>query len=271
MAAGTALAAAVAIAACGGSSSSNGGKAASGGKLSGSIDVWIMDPGSPKLQGVVKAYGTAFQAAHPGTTVNIEFVPWAQAHDKFTTAIAGGKVPDVAEMGTTWTPEFAAQGAFQQMPKPEGGQYVSSLVDAATYQGKMWGKPWYAGARALIYRKDILQKAGVTPPKTWQDLQADAAAIKAKVGGIYPIGYTGLTEHMYLPTIWQAGGQIATESGDTWKSALNSPGGGGDPVLHRLLQEGLRAEGGHRLGGARRPDRVRQRRHRDADRRRLDL
>jgi N,N'-diacetylchitobiose transport system substrate-binding protein len=224
MAAGTALAAALAIAACGGGSSSdNGGKAASGGKLSGSIDVWIMDPGSPKLQGVVKAYGTDFQAAHPGTTINIEFVPWAQAHDKFTTAIAGGKVPDVAEMGTTWTPEFAAQGAFEQMPKPSGGQYVSSLVDAATYQGKMWGKPWYAGARALIYRKDVLQKAGVSAPKTWQDLQSDAAAIKSKVPGIYPIGYTGLSEHMYLPTIWQAGGKIATENGDTWKSALNSP------------------------------------------------
>jgi N,N'-diacetylchitobiose transport system substrate-binding protein len=171
----------------------------------------------------VKSFGTAFESAHPGTKVNIEFVPWAQAHDKFTTAIAGGKVPDVAEMGTTWTPEFAAQGAFEEMPKPSGGQYVSSLVDAATYQGKMWGKPWYAGARALIYRKDVLQKAGVSVPKTWQDLQADAAAIKAKVPGIYPIGYTGLTEHMYLPTIWQAGGQIATESGDTWKSALNSP------------------------------------------------
>jgi N,N'-diacetylchitobiose transport system substrate-binding protein len=28
---------------------------------------------------------------------------------------------------------------------------------------------------------------------------------------------------MYLPTIWQAGGQIATQDGDTWKSALNSP------------------------------------------------
>ena len=59
-----------------------------------------MDPGSPKIQGVVKQYGTDFEAAHPGTKVDIQFVPWAQAHDKFVTAIAGGKVPDVAEMGT---------------------------------------------------------------------------------------------------------------------------------------------------------------------------
>jgi N,N'-diacetylchitobiose transport system substrate-binding protein len=53
---------------------------------------------------------------------------------------------------------------------------------------------------------------------------AAAKAIEAKVGGdVYPVGFTGLSEHMYLPTIWQAGGQIATQDGDTWKSALNSP------------------------------------------------
>ena len=144
-----------------------------------------MDPGSPKIQSVVKGYGTAFEAQHPGTKVNIEFVPWAQAHDKFTTAIAGGKMPDVAEMGTTWTPEFADQGASSR-PRSPSGKYVSSLVDAATLDGKVWGKPWYAGARALIYRKDVLEKAGVKPPKTWDELLAASKAIKAKVPGIYP-------------------------------------------------------------------------------------
>ena len=28
---------------------------------------------------------------------------------------------------------------------------------------------------------------------------------------------------MYLPTIWQAGGEIATQDGESWKSALNTP------------------------------------------------
>jgi N,N'-diacetylchitobiose transport system substrate-binding protein len=28
---------------------------------------------------------------------------------------------------------------------------------------------------------------------------------------------------MYLPTIWQAGGEIATQDGETWKSALDTP------------------------------------------------
>jgi N,N'-diacetylchitobiose transport system substrate-binding protein len=222
-------AAAAVIAGCGGGDdNSSSSKSTTGGtqaaKLSGSIDVWIMDPGSPAVQKVVKQYGTDFQAKHPGTTVNIEFVPWAQAHDKFVTAIAGGKVPDVAEMGTTWTPEFADQGGLVEQPKLKAGDYVSSLVDAATLDGKVYGKPWYAGARALIYRKDILDKAGIAkPPTNWDEMMAAAKQIKSKVPNVYPVSYTGLSEHMYLPTIWQAGGQIATQDGDSWKSALNSP------------------------------------------------
>jgi N,N'-diacetylchitobiose transport system substrate-binding protein len=224
-AAAFAVIAALVVAGCGGSDDNGSASSSGGGKVSGTITTWIMDPGSPKLQGVIKDYATQFEAQHKGTTVKIEFVPWAQAHDKFTTAIAGGKVPDVAEMGTTWTPEFADEGAFESVPKSASGEYVSSLVDAATLDGKIYGKPWYAGARALIYRKDILKKAGVQPPKTWDDMEAAAAAIKAKGGGIYPFASNGLSEHYYLPTIWQAGGEIAKQDGDTWKAALNSPEG----------------------------------------------
>ena len=217
---------AVVVAACGGSDDKQtGDKAAASGKLSGSISVWIMDPGSPKIQGVVKQYGTDFVAAHPGTKVDIQFVPWAQAHDKFVTAIAGGKVPDVAEMGTTWTPEFADQGGLVEQPKISKGDYVSSLVDAATLNGKVYGKPWYAGARALIYRKDMLEKAGVTAAEDLgrDDGRGQGDQVQGRRRASIPVSFTGLSEHMYLPTIWQAGGQIATQDGETWKSALNSP------------------------------------------------
>jgi N,N'-diacetylchitobiose transport system substrate-binding protein len=225
--AASALVGLLAIAGCGGSDDEgeSGGQSA-GGALSGEITTWIMDPGSPKLQEVLKGYATEFQAKNPDAKVNIEFVPWAQAHDKFTTAIAGGKVPDVAEMGTTWTPEFADQGAFEPVPAAGSGEYVSSLVDAATLDDEVWGKPWYAGARALVYRKDVFKKAGIdAPPKTWDELATAAQAIKEKGGGIYPLAFNGLTEHYYLPTIWQAGGEIATQDGDTWKAAVDTPEG----------------------------------------------
>ena len=219
-----ALAGVLALAGCGGDDDDEGSAAQpAAGELSGTVTTWIMDPGSPKLQEVLNGYATDFEAEHPGTDVKIEFVPWAQAHDKFTTAIAGGKVPDVAEMGTTWTPEFADQGAFEPVPAAGEGEYVSSLVDAATLDEEVWGKPWYAGARALMYRKDVLEQAGVEVPTTWEELKTAAEAIKEKGGGIYPVAFNGLTEHYYLPAVWQAGGEIATQDGDSWKAALNMP------------------------------------------------
>ena len=204
----------------------------------GSISVWIIDPGSPKIQGVVKQYGTDFEAAHPGTKVDIQFVPWAQAHDKFVTAIAGGKVPDVAEMGTTWTPEFADQGGLVEQPKISKGDYVSSLVDAATLNGKVYGKPWYAGARALIYRKDMLEKAGVEPPKTWDEMMAAAKAIKSKVGGgVYP-GLLHRAERAHVPADDLAGRRADRHAGrrDVEVGAELARGGQGARLLRVVLQ-----------------------------------
>ena len=46
----------------------------------------------------------------------------------------------------------------------------------------------------------MLEKAGVEPPKTWDDVMAAAKAIKSKVGGdVYPVGFTGLSEPVLGP------------------------------------------------------------------------
>ena len=249
---------------CGGDDDEGEDNAATGsGNLAGEIETWIMDPGTPELQEVFKGYVSDFQAANPGAKVNLQFVPWAQAHDKFTTAIAGGAGPDVAEMGTTWTPEFAALGAFNEVPASDG-EYVSSLVDAGSVDDVAYGRPWYAGARAFIYRKDVFDKLGLQAPASWDDIEAAAATIKAEGGGIYPIGVTGLTEHYYLPTVWQNGGEIAEEADGTWKSDMAQPEAVEAIEFYtEPLQAGVRTEGGDHVGGAGRPHGVHQRQGRD--------
>ena len=163
----SALMGALVLAGCGGDDD-DGGEASSGsakGGISGSITTWIMDPGSPKLQEVLNGYAEDFSAKHPEAEVKIEFVPWAQAHDKFTTAIAGGKVPDVAEMGTTWTPEFADQGAFEAVPPAGSGDYVSSLVDAASSTRRL-GQPGTPG-RARIPQGRAEEGPRGQAPEKW--------------------------------------------------------------------------------------------------------
>jgi ABC-type glycerol-3-phosphate transport system substrate-binding protein len=40
--------------------------------------------------------------------------------------------------------------------------------------GVTYGIPWYAETRVLMYHKDLLEKAGVQPPTTWDEWGAAA-------------------------------------------------------------------------------------------------
>lgn len=194
-------------------------------ELSGDLSVWIMEPGNEEVQATLDGFGEDFEALHDGVTVTIDYVPWANAHDQFVTAIAGGQVPDLAEMGNTWTPEFAELGAFAPVEPPAGVEFVEGLAQSATIDGVTYGYPWYAGARALIYRTDVFDDAGVVVPTTWDELLVAGDAIEAAVDGIAPIRAAGAYQHMFQPLIWNAGGDIATQEGETWAPGFDTDAG----------------------------------------------
>ena len=68
--------------------------------------------------------------------------------------------------------QIAASGALA--PLDEFGLsadgYAKGVVDASTYKGKLYGLQPITNTIALFYNKDILAKAGVEPPKTWDEL-----------------------------------------------------------------------------------------------------
>jgi len=200
---------------CGALTPSAGSRSAGG-----PLQVWIMEPGAPELRAFFTSATAQFEAAHPGMRVSVQFVPWASAHDQFVTAIGGGQTPDVAEMGSTWTPEFADIGALE--PVDLTGRYVPSLVDAATLGGKVYGVPWYAGARALIYRADVLRSLGLAAPATWNDLLTVGRAIRDQAR-MPAFGVAGNAEHYVLPMVWQNGGEIAERKDGVWRSGMSSP------------------------------------------------
>ncbi|MPZ52289.1 MAG: extracellular solute-binding protein [Acidimicrobiia bacterium] len=183
-----------------------------------------MEPGNDEVQRVVDETAAAFEEQNEGTSVEIQYVPWASAHDQFVTAIGGGQVPDVAEMGTTWTAEFAELGGLAPVEGGLGDEYVESLVEAGTVDDTAYGYPWYAGARALIYRTDIFEEASVEVPETWEDLITVSQTI-AESTDVAPIHIAGVYTHMMVPMIWQAGGEIATLEGDTWTPGVDTEAG----------------------------------------------
>ena len=118
------------------------------------------------------------------------------------------------------TPEFADIGALESAEIT--GRYVPSLVEGATVDGKVYGVPWYAGARALIYRADVLTSLGLPVPATWSDLVTVGRAIRDRTH-MAAFGVAGNAEHYVLPMVWQNGGEIAYRKGGVWRSGMSSP------------------------------------------------
>ncbi len=157
----------------------------------------------------------------------MQFVPWAEAHDKFVNSIAGGTSPDVAEVGTTWTPEFADAGALADLSDAVDSagldsDLVPGLAEAGTVDGELYGMPWYAGVRSVVYRTDVFEKAGVKPPTTWDELVSVGDTLKAKDPKMITFPVPGDSEYGVYPFIWGNKGAIAEQDGDSWKSEIDS-------------------------------------------------
>jgi N,N'-diacetylchitobiose transport system substrate-binding protein len=216
-------ASALAVAGCG-SSPDTGGAAGGEGRT---LTVWIMEGTNPDARPFFDELTTAFRN-QTGASLDVQFMPWASAHDRFVTSIAGGTTPDVAEVGTTWTGEFGEAGALADLaPRVQqaglGNGLVDGLVEAGTVGNALYGMPWYAGVRSIVYRTDVFAELGLKPPTTWDELVQVGQAIKAAKPDMVPFPIAGDNEYGVYPFVWGAGGEIATQNGATWASALDSP------------------------------------------------
>jgi multiple sugar transport system substrate-binding protein len=116
-----------------------------------------------------------FERRNPDIRLEVQQIPWTSAHEKLLTSFVGRATPDVAQMGNTWIPEFAAIGALEKL---DGRMRDSASVSAAgyfpgvwqtsLYGGSVYGIPWYVDTRVLFYRPDLLARAGFRePPRDW--------------------------------------------------------------------------------------------------------
>lgn len=179
---------------------------------SGEIEVWAMGAEGEALGTLADAFMEEF----PDVTVNVTPVPWDAAHDRIVNAIAGGEVPDVSMVGTTWMGEFATLGGLDPTPSNiDGTQFFEGAWDTTIVDGTSYAVPWYVETRVLYYRSDLAEQAGVGEPSSWDDLKAMVAGMQ-EAGAEYGIslqpGGTGAWQ-TWMPFFWQAGGEIMAEDG----------------------------------------------------------
>jgi len=193
------------------------------------ITVWLMNGSAPDP--VVKAVNADFAAKYPNTKVNIEIQQWDGIQEKMTTALAGNTPPDVLEIGNTLVSKFAESGGLRDLTDRKadlgGDSWLQGLSDAGTLDGKLYGVPYYAGNRAVLYRKDLFAKAGISsPPTDRATFVAAAEKLQAKFGSdpkFSALYFPGQYWYAALPFVWDSGGDVAVKEGDSWKGTLDSP------------------------------------------------
>jgi multiple sugar transport system substrate-binding protein len=139
---------------------------------------------------VVRELLPAFHARYPGVRVEVQQIPWTAAHEKLLTAFVGESLPDVAQIGNTWLPEFWTLGAIEDLgPRVEGssvvasGKYFPGIWETNLVDGVLCGVPWYVDTRVLFYRKDLLAAVGFSaPPRTWTEFHDVLRRLKARGG-----------------------------------------------------------------------------------------
>lgn len=141
-------------------------------------------------------FAREFERANPGIRVRVQQIPWTAGHEKLLTAYVGGALPDVAQLGNTWIPEFAALGALEPLDawvardsaRIPRSDYFPGVLATNVVHDTLFGVPWYVDTRVLFYRQDLLRAAGIaSPPVTWSEFRTALTRLKARQpAGAFP-------------------------------------------------------------------------------------
>jgi sorbitol/mannitol transport system substrate-binding protein len=171
------------------------------------------------------------------TGIKVKFVPKVEQdmRDAASTEFANqtGQY-DVATLSNFEIPYYAKAGWLDDMQSIandktfDQSDVLPSMTAALSYNGKVYGEPFYGESSFLMYRKDIFAADGLTMPAapTWEQVATLAAEVKAKNAGMAGIclrGLAGWGDNLApLTTIVNTMG--GTWFNDQWQAQVNTGG-----------------------------------------------
>jgi len=139
-----------------------------------------------------------FTAKHPGITLEWVTLEENVLRQRVTTDIAtkGGQY-DVVTIGTYEAPIWAKQGWLAPLDGMAADYDVDDLLPpiraGLSVDGKLYAAPFYGESSMVMYRTDLMEKAGLTMPDapTWAFIAEAARAMTDKDAGIYGVCLRG--------------------------------------------------------------------------------
>ena len=173
-----------------------------------------------------------FTKANPDIKLNWVTLEENVLRQKVTTDVAtkGGQF-DIYTEGNYEVPIFAKKGWLVPLDKLgadyDMGDLLPAIRTAVSYDGKLYAAPFYGESWMMMYRKDLMDKAGLKMPErpTWDFVREAADKMTDKAAGVYGIclrGKPGWGENMaFLTSMANTNGPRWFD--EKWQPQLNSP------------------------------------------------
>ncbi len=141
---------------------------------------------------------TLFERENPDIDLDVQIGPHSSTafHDMLTQKLKNRSTDvDVFLMDVIWPPEFAAAGWAMPLDDifKDREEFLEGTILANTYNGRIYGIPLFIDSGVLYYRKDLLERYGYSPPRTWEELVAQAERIvkEERKRGVEIYGFSG--------------------------------------------------------------------------------
>jgi multiple sugar transport system substrate-binding protein len=144
---------------------------------------------------------SAYTGKRPGVTITQQAVVRAEYEKTMSTQIGGGRGPDLFIIPDTYFPELAEAGALEPLDDVLDPATKATLLPANAqfaHEGRQLALLWEQSPYGLFWNRNLLAKAGVAPPTSFDELLAAAETVHKRTGAV---GFAG-RHQMNEEAVW---------------------------------------------------------------------
>ncbi|MFE3553056.1 ABC transporter substrate-binding protein [Streptomyces kronopolitis] len=162
---------------------------------------------------------------NPEVQVTVEKVSAVngEQYAKMHAAVKAGNPPDLGQIEFPVVPGFLLDNGLLDLAPLGASRYQDKFI-GWQWQQSVFGKGIYAipqasGPMGLFLRQDLFDRWGVRTPRTWDEYEAAAKAIRKR--GAWIETFAPTNGNRFAGLAWQAGAAWYTTHGDTWRVHLD--------------------------------------------------
>jgi multiple sugar transport system substrate-binding protein len=141
-----------------------------------------------------------------------KYIPFADFKKQLSIGAAAAVLPDIAIIDNPDHASYSAMGIFADITDklagwPDLKQYFEGPLNSCRLNGRLYGIPFGSNTLALYYNEDMLNAAGVKPPRNWDELKS--VSLKLTKGTVHGFAISSVQNEEgtfgFLCFLWGSG------------------------------------------------------------------